>query len=1114
MVDTGSEVSTVNENTWNDLLKVPSTKILTSFELNQLGLPSHLTMANNKSIPSKAMLVSSFSILPPQSSPLMFNDIVLFLLPGSSNSILGMDIILESDTLKLIHELMKNALKENSIDDINVFRDFNVSTLSNNQINLIESSFDTSKLIDSSFPLKEELSQILLEKKDLFSTKLTNRSLQVPPMPIELIPHEILPKQDRRVLSVDKSRILEDTIQELLSLGIIAPCYDPPTVCNSVLVCQNGKWRVCQDFTWLNKFTKPNHFPLPLISSFKEIFVNNRYFAKLDLVKGFHQMKLDPASQKLTSFYGNNNMVYQYLYVPFGLMNAPAYFQAAITQILGDSFGRNSFCYIDDILIFAKTPEEFLEACREVLDKLDKGGATLSSMKCCFGSSEIEYLGHIFDGTKYSLNKDRYKEIADFDIPKTVKDLRSFMGCASAFRDFIPNYSKFESHLSPLAATVNQSRTKIMLNPEQLDAFHQLKSAISEAEFLYLPDPNLPYYLFTDASKQGFGSMLAQKRPDLPPHPTLKIPNNPDLVPVGLLSKTFRGPELRWSTYEQELYAIVASFKKWDRIIGSSKIQVNTDHRNLCYLLSTPSPKVERWFIFLSFFQIHWNWVPGEINFVADYFSRSTSPPVSEQEIKLRNSFLIKKSINALTFSKETPTATISDYEENIEEISRVGPSAYDVIRTVHNDLYGHPSALNTLKMLKEKNLQWNNMLKHITSYIKSCPICQFNQRSDNIIYTSKLSTEYPFHILSADVLDFYVDGELQHIIVFVDNFSGFTELSWLPSVSTDDVVFAFLSKIYAVHGLPETFHSDNAKYFNNHFIKSLSNYLGYNVSFSIANHSPSNGIAERKISSVLQLLRKLFTTKKFSNYKIQLPVIQRHLNFTYSKIIENFPVLLLYGNRIFNKPHDFLNKESSISLSPDKNYSLYIDEISSSIDTLILHSYMARIKEQKRKHKQFSKYRSAPNFDYKPGDLVIVPRKIFKSPRSKLLSHYSGPYEVLNSTDSKITLVNAPTGCTFSAHKAECRPFYFDENRLRTDFPELMDSFMSDESFLVEKILGHYGSLAPRNLNNAQFFVKWVGYVDDENSWIPYENAKDLTLLKEYLKNPSLQTHMIPDDV
>ena len=291
--------------------------------------------------------------------------------------------------------------------------------------------------------VRGELSGILEEYGDVFPEKLPYG-----PPPKRMIDHEIEvvpgsepPHKSPYRLSNAEMEELRNQVETLLEQGWIRPSSSPYGAPVIFVPKKNGQWRMCIDYRALNKITVKNRYPLPRIEELLDRLHGARYFSKIDLHSGYHQIRVREADIAKTAFvtrYGS----FEYLVMPFGLCNAPATFQRIMNTILRDGLDKFVLVFLDDILIFSRTKEEHERHIRTILERLRTEKFFGRLKKCDFFKTEVEYLG--FDvgayGIKPSLSK--VQAVADWPVPTSVKDVRSFLGLANFYRKFIQFFSE------------------------------------------------------------------------------------------------------------------------------------------------------------------------------------------------------------------------------------------------------------------------------------------------------------------------------------------------------------------------------------------------------------------------------------------------------------------------------------------------------------------------------------------------------------------------------------------------------------------------------------------------------------------------------------------------
>ena len=422
---------------------------------------------------------------------------------------------------------------------------------------------------------------------------------------IELIPGST-PRLLRsyRLTPLEKAE-LSTQIQKMLDKGWIRPSTSSWASPVLFVPKSDGGLRMCVDYRILNAQTQPLNYPMPHAQESLDSFAGSTIFSTLDLVSGFHQIGVAECDRHKTSFRGTNGQ-YEFNVMPMGLTNAPAIFQRAMHKALGSLCGNQgcSVVYLDDIIIHSRNLAEHATHLRLVLAALHKEGYSCTLKKCSFGLSSVPYLGHIVSADGLSPDPAKIDIISAWPTPTNVSDVRAFVGIVQYCRRFIPNLSRT---LVPLTA-LTLKNAPFNWTPECAHAFDTLKQLIIRAPTLAMPDPNKPFQLYSDASLLGTGGILMQ-----------------DNRVVAYGGRKFSAVQQRWTTTEQELYALVSNFETWRCYLeGRTDTELFTDHQPLVWLCSQPnlSRKQTRWMLYLQRFQFQLKYIPGKVN-PADGLSRA-----------------------------------------------------------------------------------------------------------------------------------------------------------------------------------------------------------------------------------------------------------------------------------------------------------------------------------------------------------------------------------------------------------------------------------------------------------------------------------------------------------
>ena len=266
----------------------------------------------------------------------------------------------------------------------------------------------------------------------------------------------------------------------------------------------------------LNNQTIKDTQSLPRIEDSLDCLNGAAIFTSLDLQSGYWQVEMTEDSKPLTAFTVRPLGFYECVRMPFGLTNALVTFQHLMETCLGEMHLKWCIIYLDDIIVFSKTPEEYIERLRGVFEKLAAAGLRLKPSKCEFFKSRVAYLGHIVSKDGIEMDPKKIKAIEQWPVPKTVTEVRSFLGFTNYYYKFIPRYAQVARPINQLVSGENANKKKTLVDwtSECQVAFEHLKHLCSQTPILAYADYTKPFQLHTDASKKWSGSSTLPKQAD------------------------------------------------------------------------------------------------------------------------------------------------------------------------------------------------------------------------------------------------------------------------------------------------------------------------------------------------------------------------------------------------------------------------------------------------------------------------------------------------------------------------------------------------------------------------------------------------------------------------
>ncbi|GAU32095.1 hypothetical protein TSUD_292190 [Trifolium subterraneum] len=330
---------------------------------------------------------------------------------------------------------------------------------------------------------------------------------------------------------------IETQIRDMLNQGVIrlsTSAFSSPFL---LVRKKDGTWRFCVDYRALNAITVKDRFPIPAIDELLDELYGTKWFSKLDLRSGYHQIRMASDDIHKTTFHTHQGH-YEFLVMPFGLCNAPSTFQANMNLIFEPYLRRYVIVFFDVILVYSPTFDVHLHHLELVFQCLLTHEFCLKQSKCAIAQSYIEYLGHIVSADRVGPDPAKITAMTTWPTLKNIKQLRGFLGLTGFYRKFVKHYSTL---VAPITALLKKDSFE--WNDDANKAFDQLKLVMSASPVLALPNFAEKIILETDASRTGMGAVPIQIG-----------------HPICYYSKQFCPRLSAASTYVRELCAVAVIF--------------------------------------------------------------------------------------------------------------------------------------------------------------------------------------------------------------------------------------------------------------------------------------------------------------------------------------------------------------------------------------------------------------------------------------------------------------------------------------------------------------------------------------------------------------------------
>ena len=354
---------------------------------------------------------------------------------------------------------------------------------------------------------RKAISTTLMKNADLFAWTAAD----MPDVDLKVITHklslykEVKPiAQKKRKLGEERRTAARAEADKLLQAGFIRKAHYTTWLANVVMVKKtNGKWRMCVDYTDLNKACPKDSYPLPTIDRLVDGAAGHHILNFLDAYSGYNQIQMHPADRKKMAFMTDCDNFY-YEVMPFGLKNAGATYQRLMDHVFHDMIGRNVEVYVDDIVVKSDSGKQHIADLKEVFQALRQHRMRLNPDKCAFGVEGEKFLGFMLTHRGIEANPEKCKAISEMRSPNSIKEIQRLIGRLTALSRFVP---KLAEKMRPMVQLLKKA-SRFEWSTECEEIFLQLKTFLSSPPVIQKPDAREPIIVYLAVSNEAVSSVL------------------------------------------------------------------------------------------------------------------------------------------------------------------------------------------------------------------------------------------------------------------------------------------------------------------------------------------------------------------------------------------------------------------------------------------------------------------------------------------------------------------------------------------------------------------------------------------------------------------------------
>jgi len=916
---------------------------------------------------------------------------------------------------------------------------------------------------------------------------------------IELVPGAKPPNLPYYRLSYEEEAECRRQIEDGLKHGFIRPSNSPWGSPVLFVKKKDGNLRMCIDFRAVNQLTIKRRTALPRMDELLDRMTGARYYTAIDLRSAYNQLRMDEASIPMTAFKTKWGL-FEYTVLSFGLCNAPASFQALMTDIFRAYLDQWMVLFIDDLLAWDQDLEEHAKHVEIILQTLRKHRLYIKESKCEWFKPEVEFLGHRVSREGVKVDEKKITAVTAWPAPGNVAELRSFLGMAGYYRHFV---RRFAHSAAPLTDLLKKDRPWTW-GPIEEEGFEELKHKLTTAPVLAFPDPTKPFTVTCDASSRAIGAVLSQDQ-------------GKGSQPIAYFSRKLSSSEQNYAAWEREMLALIEALRHWRHYLrGAVRNQAYTDHKSLTYFASqrTLSHRQARWMGILQEYNVYIDYLPGKSNLVADALSRRPDLLTAVTTVHTLGDFLatLKSSYGnddeSTTILKAVQDGTSPGYtlkdglilrSENEQQLLYIPPSAASLRKQLlaeHHDsaLAGHLGQDKTLACLS-RNFWWPTMRQDVRDYIRTCPCCQVNKsrnRPPGGLLQPLPIPEVKWESTSMDFitkLPTTADG-CDAIMAVVERLSKMVHLIPTRTTATaPEIAELYFNYVTKLHGLQKSIISDRDSKFTSRFWEELTKLWDTRLGRSTAYHPQTDGQTERT-NRVLQEVLRAYVSERHHDWDKRLAAAEFAINNAPSASTGESPFYLNYG---FHP----LTPATLDMPRPDRLRSQAAADFISKMNQDLAAAKASLERAQERQARYANTKRREESFE--EGDQVLLSTDNLKlrsdGPATKFNPRWCGPFKILEKIGQVAYRLDLPSTMRIHPvfHVSLLKPYLAPTDDERSP-PPPPPPIAGADVYEAERI-SNRRTITVNGKQQVQYLVHWRGYPDYEATWEPSRNLLGKTV-------------------